>query len=101
MAMGVTLSFSTSGKTLKLKNYTSINLSRNGQQIDINVTNTNNDLALNTIYDEIISLQGSDTSFGITIDAGENKAEFTNIISNYYNSGEVEVLHLATKLIEG
>ncbi len=96
MAMAIILGFS-NNKTLEVKNYTSINLNRNGRQLDINVTNTNNDLSLNAVYDRIIELQGSYDTFGVTVEAGESKAEFSGIEANYYNSGDVEVLHLATK----
>lgn len=97
MAISILIQFS-ENRTLEIKEYSTINMSRNGRVLDINITNVNNDLALNAIYDKIVDLQGDTETFSIAVEAGENsKAEFSGIISNYYNSGETEILHLATK----
>lgn len=104
MAITVIINFP-NGKTLDIGKYTGINVSRNGRLLDINITNADNDFRLNDTYDEILNnlLIGDDDTFAITLKASESGgAEFSNIVASYYNSGDLEVLHLATKQnIEG
>lgn len=97
MAITVIINFP-NGKTLDIDKYTGINVSRNGRQLDINITNAENDFMLNAAYDKILTLQGNAETFDITLKANESGgAEFSGIEANYYNSGDLEVLHLATK----
>lgn len=99
MAITVLIQFS-DGKSLEIKEYSTINIARNRTRVNINIANANNDLALNVLYDRIVDLQGDDETFNIAVKTESGgKAEYTGIVSDYYNSGENEILHLATKQI--
>jgi len=94
--MNIILHFA-GNKTLELTDHTPINIQRTKDLLDVNITNTCEDLFLNGVYDKIIALQGADETFDLSIrtEMG-NTAEYAGLTANYYNSGDCEILHITT-----
>jgi hypothetical protein len=86
------------GVELILSEYTTIDVSRRGKDLHINITSTAGDMALNAIYDKILEYLGEKESFDIVIKQGDKgSATFENMMADYHVNDYREVLHFTQK----
>ena len=97
MDIAITMHFS-DNKELALENYSTLDISRKGQEFHANATNTSPNLAFNDLFTEIHGYLGKDETFSVTVARGEGQATFDRIIVDYYLTGQSEVLHFGQKL---
>jgi len=89
------------GKALTLDEYCSLEVQRNGKQLNINATNANPNkaFAFNELYDNILEELGDDTQFTVILEEGARAATFGGISVDYYNNS-MEILHFANRANE-
>ena len=78
--------------------YSTLDIQRNNKQLNINTTNTADDLAFNTLYDMILEYLGERKTFDIKLRMGENgAAAFRGMMVNYHLNTEREMLTFGQK----
>jgi hypothetical protein len=80
-------------KEIIVSEYSTMDINRQGEQLHVNLTNDKDDLAFNSIYDEILELLGKEKTFAITIQKEKGKATYADISVDYHLNGDVEILH--------
>jgi len=87
------------GAELILKEHSTIDISRTGTDLHINVTNTNGDLAFNGVYDRILELSGESKIFNIVIQQGRGSVPFAGVGADYHVNALREILHFTKKQV--
>jgi len=80
---------------LVIKEFTRLDMSRNDEATNINISNDENNLALNSLFDKIKENLGKNETFSITIEKEAGKAKFDNMAATYHLNTNVEILHFS------
>ena len=91
--MSIRLTLSIADRELPITEYSTLDINRQGNNININITNDKQDFAFNAIFDQIQASLGSDKPFEITAKQEKGETTFTNMTANYYLSTQSEILH--------
>jgi len=78
---------------LVFSEYSTLDISRRGNEFNINVTNQNADLAFNAIYNKFLEYLEKDKTFTVTVKKENGEATFHNIAADYHLTGQGELLH--------
>jgi len=84
---------------ISITHYSTLDINRQGEHLNVNITNTNDDMAFNTIYDKILEFLVKDETFSLSIQKEKGKATFADMTADYYLNGDAEILHFG-RLIE-
>lgn len=95
--MDIALILNFSGGEIVLEEYSRIDISRHGNEVHINVSNDNPDMAFNDKYNIILDLLGNDETFSVTVKKEKGQATFENMAADYYLTNDGEMLHFGTK----
>ena len=80
------------GSNLKVDTYSSIDISRNKNDYNINLSNIEGDFTFNNLYDEVLEKMGEDKFFDVTVQKNDTTINTSQMTAHYYSSGEREVL---------
>lgn len=88
------------GIELNNKQFTTLDLSRNTEGLNINITSMKQDFALNAFYDELLALEGerqgeAKGGYSVTITQGEHSISFDNMAIRYHASLGYEIINLS------
>lgn len=81
------------GHDLFFYDYTTLDIGRRGNEININITNSTPDLAFNATFDKILELLGNEESFSITVVTEKGEVTFHSMAADYHLNNATEVLH--------
>ena len=87
----LTLHFSP-GHKIAIKSYSTLDLSRRDNVVNINITNTEPDFAFNYLYEQIQKFLGKSETFTIEVKRKAGKATFHHMTAHYHLSTHNEIL---------
>ena len=96
--MIITLQFE--GCTLDIDTFSTVDVSRASDGVNINLSNINNDMTFNAIYGEILNLLNGQDVFNIVIKRENGQAVFQHMTVTYYLNTQSEILHFSQKPVE-
>ena len=88
-----------SGETIKIDIFSAIDIARNKQDYNINLTNLDHAFLYDNLYDQILNCMGETKFFTVEIHKNNHTKTATQMTAHYYSTDERELLTI-TKYIE-
>jgi len=80
-------------KELTIDQYSTIDVNRSQGATNINITNTNKDLSLNGVFEQILKYLGDENTFSVTVKREVGELTFDTLAVDYHLNACGEVLH--------